>query len=107
MEQNNVKIKYFGATWCGPCKIYKPVIKKLKEAGYPIEMIDIDKEAVVAESYRILSVPTIKIIKDDKEVESMVGVQDPNVLLSKLHLYYPVILSNIAQADNITEEGDE
>ena len=99
-KMNDVRIRYFSATWCGPCKAYKPVIKKLKKAGYPIDMIDIDKDPILAESYRIMSVPTIKITKDDKVVESMVGVQSPDALLTKLHLHYPVIINSLSEIDN-------
>ena len=35
--------KYFTATWCGPCKTFKPVVIELKEEGYSIEIIDIDE----------------------------------------------------------------
>jgi len=105
---NDVRIRYFSAAWCGPCKAYKPVIEKLKEAGYPIDMIDIDKDPIVAESYRIMSVPTIKITKDNKVVETMIGVQSADVLLTKMHLHYPVIINNLAEMEaKTTEEGDE
>jgi len=103
---DNIRIRYFSASWCGPCKTYKPVIKKLKKAGYPIEIIDIDKEPVIAESFRIMSVPTIKITRDENVVETMVGVQDINTLLTKLHLYYPKIINDLSEVGD-DENADE
>ena len=97
---DNIKINYFSAAWCGPCKTFKPVIEKLKKAGYPINIIDIDKEPVIAESYRIMSVPTIKIVNEDKVVETMVGVQDINTLLTKLHLHYPKIINDLSEVED-------
>ena len=105
LQESDVRIKYFGATWCGPCKTYKPVIKKLEKAGYPIQIYDIDQDPVLAESYRIMSVPTIKIEVDGKVEETMVGIQDPDTLLGKFHIYYPKILSEISQAK--PEKKDE
>ena len=85
---DNVIIRYFGATWCGPCKTFKPVIKKLEESGYPISFHDIDEDPVLAESHRVQSVPQIKIEEDGKVVESMIGIQPLEVLLGKIHIYW-------------------
>ncbi len=85
---DNVIVRYFGATWCGPCKKYKPVVKKLEQAGYPIMFHDIDQDPVLAESHRIMSVPQVKIEVDGKVVETMVGIQPVDVLLGKINIYY-------------------
>ena len=105
LQEADVRIKYFGATWGGPCKTFKPVIKKLEKAGYPIQIYDIDEDPVLAESYRIMSVPTLKIEVDGKVEETMVGIQDPDTLLGKFHIYYPKIISEMTQAPS--EEPDE
>ena len=93
---DNVIIRYFGATWCGPCKKYKPVVKKLEKAGYPIMFHDIDQDPVLAESHRIMSVPQIKIEVGGKVVETMVGIQPVEILLGKIGIYY-----------QLNEEGDD
>ena len=85
---DNVIIRYFGAAWCGPCKKYKPVLKKLEKAGYPISFHDVDQDPVLAESHRIQSVPQIKIEVDGKIKESMVGIQPLDVLLGKIHIHW-------------------
>ena len=99
LQEADVRIKYFGATWCGPCKTFKPVIKKLEKAGYPIQIYDIDEDPVLAESYRIMSVPTLKIEVDGKVEETMVGIQDPDIEAIKLmdkttRFYIPDIYPN-------------
>ena len=83
---DDVIIRYFGATWCGPCKQFKPVLNKLKKAGYPISFHDIDQDPILAESHRIQSVPQIKIEVDGKIEETMIGIQDPEVLVGKFHI---------------------
>ena len=35
--------KYFSASWCGPCKMFKPVVNELIQEGHPIEIIDVDE----------------------------------------------------------------
>ena len=91
---DNVIIRYFGAAWCGPCKKYKPVIKKLEKAGYPISFHDVDQDPVLAESHKIQSVPQIKIEVDGQVKETMVGIQPIEVLLGKIHIYTGVPTEN-------------
>ena len=85
---DDVIIRYFGATWCGPCKQFKPVLNKLKKAGYPISFHDIDQDPILAESHRIQSVPQIKIEVDGKIEETMIGIQPLDVLLGKIHIHW-------------------
>lgn len=96
---DDVRILYFSAEWCGPCKQFKPLMEKLEEAGYPIFFEDVDKDPILAESYQVRSVPTIKIVKNDKVVETMVGVQDPKLLTGKFQLYAPLEFSEEETSD--------
>ena len=68
---DDVRIYYFSAAWCGPCKTFKPVMEKLEEKGYPIYFVDVDEDQVLAESHQIRSVPTIKIVENEKVLETM------------------------------------
>ena len=55
-----MKIVYFSAPWCMPCKQLKPkVVKLAKESGLEIEEVNIDKHPEVAAGYGIKGVPRI------------------------------------------------
>ena len=84
------RIYYFSAEWCGPCKQFKPLMESLEKKGYPIYFQDVDTDPILAESYQIKSVPSIKIVQDNKVVESMVGVQDTVSLVQKFEMYAPL-----------------
>ena len=56
--------KYFSATWCGPCKQFKPIMEEIAGDGYSIEFIDVDNEQNKAEKYGVRSVPTV-VIEDN------------------------------------------
>ena len=84
------RIYYFSAEWCGPCKTFKPLMESLEKKGYPIFFQDVDQDPVLAESYQIRSVPAIKIVQDGQVKETMVGVQDPELLIQKLEMYAPL-----------------
>ena len=52
-------LKYFSATWCGPCKTFKPVMNEIAGEGYSVQFIDIDQSSSAAEQYNVRSVPTV------------------------------------------------
>jgi len=56
------QIMYFTATWCGPCKMFKPTVQTVSaETGVSINYIDVDQQQEVAQRYNVSSVPTIII----------------------------------------------
>ena len=76
--------KYFSASWCGPCKAFKPVMQEIRTEGYQIEFIDIDNLSDLAEQYNVRSVPTVVIEQAGKEVDRFVGVIPKQQVLNKL-----------------------
>ena len=76
--------KYFSATWCGPCKAFKPVIQEAVSEGYNIEQIDIDSNQDAAVEYGVRSVPTVVILQNGTEVDRIVGSVPKQSLLDKL-----------------------
>lgn len=75
---------YYTATWCGPCKTFKPIILELVSEGYNITLHDVDVERDFAESNNVQSVPTLVISENGEEVDRLVGVQTKQTVISKL-----------------------
>ena len=65
----------FNATWCGPCRMLKPVLEELSEQtnDYKIVSVDVDDEQQLAKEYGILSIPCLIVFKDGKELKRNVG----------------------------------
>jgi|TARA_R100001198_G_scaffold29555_1_gene15545 thioredoxin 1 len=82
-----MEVKFFNATWCGPCQQMKPHVDKLNKEGYSIESVDIDVNPTLAESANVRGVPTIAIYENGKLVESIVGYQDKDFLQKKIDVY--------------------
>jgi len=60
---------YFTASWCGPCQKIKPMIEKIASGTDPekleIYLVDIDENDGMASSFKIRSVPTFYLYKDN------------------------------------------
>lgn len=78
------KIKYFGAEWCGPCKMFKPTIKEIADEGYSVEFIDLDTNPAAASEYGVRGVPTTIILEDDVPVNRFVGAVPKDVILNEI-----------------------
>ena len=76
--------KYFSATWCGPCKAFKPVMQEIASDGYFVEFIDVDKEENKAQNYGIRSVPTVVIEQGGQEVSRFTGALSKKLVLERL-----------------------
>ena len=77
-------MKYFSATWCGPCKVFKPVMNEIAGEGYHVEFIDIDNMSDLANKYNVRSVPTVIVEEGGKEVDRIIGSVSKQQVLQKL-----------------------
>ncbi len=74
----------FFATWCGPCKMLTPIFESLsKEMSDKVDFakIDIDRSLELAQEYEIVSVPTMIIFKNGKEVQKAKRCRTKLILL--------------------------
>ncbi len=78
-------IKYFTASWCLPCKQFKPIMKEIEREGHSISFIDVDyDEGELAAKYDISSVPTSIVEENGKEIERFIGALSKKEVLDKL-----------------------
>ena len=76
--------KYFTATWCGPCKAFKPIILELISEGYNITIHDVDENQELSSKYGVRSVPTTVIEENGVEVDRFVGALPKETVKNKL-----------------------
>lgn len=66
----------FWAEWCGPCKMVGPILEKLAgefEGQIRVAKVDTDANQALAQSFRIMSIPTIMIFKKGQLIFSQPG----------------------------------
>jgi thioredoxin 1 len=73
----------FHATWCGPCKMMAPELKKLKQMhgdGLRIIKIDIDQNRHTADAYHVSGVPTLILFKKGEQLWRQSGAMSAQQL---------------------------
>jgi len=69
LEAKGVTLIDFYADWCGPCQMLTPVIEELAteyEGKANVVKVNVDNAWDTARKYKIMSIPTLMIIKNGK-----------------------------------------
>ena len=73
----------FYAEWCGPCKMMGPVLEEIEDEvkdTTDIIKVNIDNFTELADSYKVMSIPTLLFIKDGEVLKEEVGFRDNDTL---------------------------
>lgn len=69
----------FYANWCGPCKMLAPVLEKT-ESDLKVLKVDTDEFEDIARVYGIMTIPTLILFENGKEVKRNIGFIDKDSL---------------------------
>lgn len=75
--QDKIDLMYFSASWCGPCKMMKPVIDNfINKNSDKVNLIkiDVDSNHKTAAAYRVNSVPTFVALKNGNLIDRFNGM---------------------------------
>ena len=74
----------FFASWCGPCRMVGPILDEIAEEREDIKVckVDIDEQPELASRYRIMSVPTLMVLKEGRIVEQSIGARPKHQILA-------------------------
>ena len=74
----------FWAPWCGPCRMVGPVIDEIAQERPDIKVgkINVDEEFELAQQFKVMSIPSLFVLKDGEVVNHAVGARSKKQLLA-------------------------
>ena len=82
ISNGNILVDFF-ATWCGPCKMLSPVLEEISNdrSSVKVVKIDVDECPNLARNFGVMSVPTLFLFKDGKQIAKENGYMPKEVLI--------------------------
>ena len=76
LESEKKVLVDFNASWCGPCKMIKPILEEVLSNNDSIKIvsINVDDESELAEKYNIFSIPCLVLFNQGIEIKRNVGL---------------------------------
>ena len=83
LEERKTVLIDFYADWCGPCKMLAPVLEEIAKENTNTKFvkINVDDAQDLAMEYNVMSIPTLVVIKNGKEVNRVVGLVNKSELM--------------------------
>ncbi|MGN0982697.1 MAG: thioredoxin [Candidatus Limivicinus sp.] len=76
----------FWASWCGPCRMVAPVLEEIASERSDVKVckINVDEEPELASRYKVMSIPTLLVLREGQVVNQAVGAKPKSQILSML-----------------------
>ncbi|MCD8133150.1 MAG: thioredoxin [Clostridiales bacterium] len=76
----------FWASWCGPCRMVSPIVDEIASERPDVKVgkINVDEQPELAAQFRVMSIPTLVVVKNGKVVNQAVGARPKSQILALL-----------------------
>ena len=77
----------FYATWCGPCKMLRPILEEVasERSSAKIMSIDVDEASNLASKYGIISIPCLILFENGEEINRSIGLKSKSDIESMIN----------------------
>ena len=76
------------ATWCGPCRMLAPILEEAEkelEGKVTVCKLDVDACPIAASKFSVMTIPTLVLFKDGKEVSREIGLMPKQKIIELTH----------------------
>jgi thioredoxin 1 len=90
------------ADWCQPCKQIAPIMEELSrelDGKLRVVKVDVDKNPLVAQSFRVQSIPMMVVIAKGQVANHHIGALDKKGILKLVEPFLPTDAAEIKPAD--------
>lgn len=76
----------FHSDRCGPCRMLSPIIDEIatERDDITVGKINVDSETEIASEFKVVSIPTLIVIRDGKVINRAVGIRPKRQILKLL-----------------------
>lgn len=76
----------FWAPWCGPCRMVSPIVDEIADERTDIKVgkVNVDEQPELAAQFKVMSIPTLVVLKNGKITNQMVGARPKAQILAML-----------------------
>jgi len=97
----------FWAEWCGPCKVFIPILEEVAkefEGRIVIGKLNVDDNPTLAAEFSVNSIPTLVFLKNGQSEDQITGLLPKKVLIEKIKQTFGVDVKLLTRYDILKNE---
>ena len=85
-SEKTILVDFF-APWCSVCKMVSPIIDQIgvEAVDFAVGKLDVDENPALSEKFGVMSVPTLVVFKNGKEVRRAVGAKSKSAIIEMIN----------------------